>query len=33
MAAAQALREMIEEGVPPWTMSNLVVAVPPLISR
>jgi len=29
MAAAQALREMIEEGVPPWTMSNLVVAVPP----
>ena len=29
MAAAQALREMIEEGVPPSTMSNLVVAVPP----
>jgi 2-methylcitrate dehydratase PrpD len=29
MAAAQALREIIEEGVPPSTMSNLVVGVPP----
>src|SRR5712691_4001059 len=29
MAAAQALREIIEEGVPPSTMSNLVVCVPP----
>jgi len=29
MAAAQALREIIEEGVPPSTMSNLVVSVPP----
>jgi len=29
MAAAQALREIIEEGVPPSTMSNLVVRVPP----
>ncbi len=29
MAAAQAVREIIEEGVPPSTMSNLVVGVPP----
>jgi 2-methylcitrate dehydratase PrpD len=29
MAAAQALREIIEEGVPASTMSNLVVGVPP----
>ncbi len=29
MAATQALREIIEEGVPPSTMSNLVVGVPP----
>jgi 2-methylcitrate dehydratase PrpD len=29
MAAAQALREIIEEGVAPSTMSNLVVGVPP----
>jgi 2-methylcitrate dehydratase PrpD len=29
MAAAQALREIIEDGVPPSTMSNLVVGVPP----
>jgi 2-methylcitrate dehydratase PrpD len=29
MAAAQALREIIEDGVPPSTMSNLVVNVPP----
>ena len=29
MAAAQALREIIEEGVPPSTMSSLVVGVPP----
>ena len=29
MAAAQALREIIEEGVPPSMMSNLVVGVPP----
>lgn len=29
MAAAQALKEIIEEGVPPSTMSNLVVGVPP----
>ena len=29
MAAAQALRDIVEEGVPPSTMSNLVVGVPP----
>jgi 2-methylcitrate dehydratase PrpD len=29
MAAAQALLDIIEEGVPPSTMSNLVVGVPP----
>ncbi len=29
MAAAQALKEIIEEGVPPSTMSNVVVGVPP----
>ncbi len=29
MAATQALREIIEERVPPWMMSNLVVGVPP----
>jgi 2-methylcitrate dehydratase PrpD len=29
MAAAQALREIIEEGVPPSAMSDLAVAVPP----
>jgi 2-methylcitrate dehydratase PrpD len=29
MAAAQALREIVEEGVPPSAMSNLAVAVPP----
>ena len=30
MAAAQALREIIDEGVPPSSMSNLAVGVPPL---
>jgi len=29
MAAAQALKEIIEEGVPPAAISNLVVSVPP----
>jgi 2-methylcitrate dehydratase PrpD len=29
MAAAQGLREVIEEGMPPSTMSNLAVGVPP----
>ncbi len=29
MAAAQALREIVEEGVPPSAMSSLVVSVPP----
>ncbi len=33
MAAAQALREIIEEGVPPSQMTNLVVSVPPPYSR